>query len=108
MKIPNSKEAQVSEAKLREYLLSTDHTIGRFKARFFAGLGFTNENWTELRGQLLELANGDAELVEGAEYGQKYRVLGTLEGPRGAAEVVAVWIVLTGDDVPRLVTVYPR
>ena len=108
MKLPNAKKAIVSESKLRDYLLSTDHTIGRFKARFFAGLGFTRETWPELRSQLLNLAAGDADLDEATAYGQKYRVSGTLEGPAGAAEVVTVWIVLAGDDAPRLVTVYPR
>ena len=39
---------------------------------------------------------------------QKYLVFGRLEGPAGAADVVTVWIVLEGDDTPRLVTVYPR
>ncbi len=108
MKLPNVEKAQIPEAKLREYLLSTTHTIGRYKARFLAGLGFTSENWTELRERLQSLARQDAELGEATEHGEKYLVSGTLEGPIGSAEVVSVWIVMAGDDFPRLVTVYPR
>ena len=108
MKLPNANQAQVPEEKLLGYVLSTDHPIGRFKAQFFAGLGFTAGNWDRLRDRLRELAEQDAELGETTEYGQKYLVSGTLEGPTGAAEVVSVWIVLAGDDIPRFVTVYPR
>ncbi len=31
-----------------DYLLSATHTIGRFKARFFAALGFSSLRWAEL------------------------------------------------------------
>ena len=111
VKLPNAEQARVSEAKLRGYLLSSDHTIGRFKSRFFAALGFTGNNWSELRDRLLELARGSAELDELTQFGQKYRVFGRLNGPSGSADVVIVWIVwivLAGDDAPQLVTVYPR
>ncbi len=108
MKLPNAEKAQISDAKIRGYLLSTDHAIGRFKARFLASLGFTGENWQELRARLLEQAKGDADLDAVTEYGQKYRISGNLEGSKGAAEVVTIWIVLAGDDAPRFVTVYPR
>ena len=108
MKLPNADKVQISEEKLRGYLLSSDHAIGRFKARFLAGLGFTADNWGELAARLRELAQGDGELGPATEYGQKYLVFGRLEGPLGESNVVAVWIVLAGDDTPRLVTVYPR
>ena len=108
MKLPNADKAQVPEEKLRGYVLSTDHQIGRFKAQFFAGLGFSAGNWEQLRDRLLELAAGDAELGEATKYGQKYIISGTLAGPGGRARVQSVWIVLTGDDIPRFVTVYPR
>ena len=108
VKLPNAEQARVPEAKLRSYLLSSEHTIGRFKSRFFAALGFTDENWSELRERLLELAQGSAELGDTSQFGQKYLVSARLRGPRDSAEVVTVWIVLEGDDAPRLVTVYPR
>ena len=108
MKLPQAEEAIVPETKLRDYLLSTSHSIGRFKAKYFRSLGFTPENWEELRRQLLEVAQGEASLAEETGFGQKYLVSGTLRGPAASGEVVTVWIVRWEDDVPRLVTVYPR
>lgn len=35
MKLPNGQKAVVDERKVREYLLSASHPVGRFKARFF-------------------------------------------------------------------------
>lgn len=41
-------------------------------------------------------------------YGQKYEILGPLTGPNGnTAWVRTIWIVLTGETVPRLVTLIP-
>lgn len=110
MKLPNGENAIVDERKIREYLVSRSHPVGRFKAKFFASLGFGPPNWQVLAAAILRLAtNDDAQLVEETEHGRKYLVPGTLTGPQGrSAEVVSVWIVRVGDDVPRLVTVYPR
>ena len=42
------------------------------------------------------------------DYGQKYLVRGILKGPSGrAAEVVTVWIIQSGEGVPRFVTAFP-
>jgi hypothetical protein len=50
----------------------------------------------------------DAVATEHNEYGQKYEVRGTIEGPtRRSATLVAVWIVLHGEEVRRFVTAYP-
>jgi hypothetical protein len=108
LKLPNADRVHIPEDKLRRYVLSADHQIGRFKARFFARLGYTADNWEQLRDHLRALAEGDAEVGPATEFGQKYVVSGTLEGPGGTGDVVTIWIVLTGDDAPRFVTVYPR
>jgi hypothetical protein len=43
------------------------------------------------------------------EYGIKYSISGSITGPNGrSANVVSVWIILTGEDVPRFVTAYPE
>ena len=110
MKLPNAQEAIVDERKVREYLLSPSHPVGRFKARYFGSIGFPPEAWPEFVSALRRLAaEGEAEMLEDSEYGKKYSVRGQLAG-RGArpAEVESVWIVRAGEDTPRLVTVYPR
>jgi len=110
MKLPNRESALVDERKLRGYLLSGSHPIGRFKAKFFRRLGYGSEDWQALRRALQRVAvEGEGELVQEGPFGRKYRVLGTLAGPGGrTAEVATIWIMPVGADKPRLVTVYPR
>ena len=109
MQLPNAARAVVDEAKVRDYLLSPDHRVGKAKARFFGALGFTRDNWPLLRDALLAVARErEAELGETSIFGQKYVARGIVYGPAGrAATVVTAWIVLRGEDVPRLVTAYP-
>jgi hypothetical protein len=110
MKLPNSHKAVVVERKVREYLLSASHPVGRFKARFFGSIGFPPEAWSEFVEALRQVAvEGDAQVIEESEYGQKYVVRGRIGGPgTRQTEVDSVWIIRAGDDTPRLVTVYPR
>jgi hypothetical protein len=110
MKLPNAGNAVVDERKVREYLLSPSHPIGRFKARYFEGVGFPPEAWPGFIAVLLQLAaEGEAQMVEEFDYGQKYVVRGHISAPgRPPVAVESVWIIRTGDDTPRLVTVYPR
>ncbi len=109
MKLPNAERAVVDPAKVRDYLLSPEHRDGRSKARFFSALGFTRDDWALLQGALLGVAgDGVAERAEATVFGQKHVVRGIVRGPAGrAAAVATVWIVLRGEDVPRLVTAYP-
>ena len=39
--IPNAHLAVIDRRKIVDYLLSAEHPVGRFKAQFFARLGFT-------------------------------------------------------------------
>jgi len=109
MRLPGAERAVVDAAKVRDYLLSVEHPVGRAKARFFAALGFTRAEWPALRRALLELAaNGEAMPAESTRFGQKYVVRGTIRGPTGRmGQVPSAWIVLAGEDFPRLVTAYP-
>ena len=98
MKLPNGDRAEIDERKLREYLLSPSHPVGRFKAAFFARVGFTSNNWRDLESELRRLAiEADAEPAQPSVFGRKYLTLGTLVGPGGAAApVVVVWIIPAG------------
>lgn len=109
MKLPNGGAAVVSEAKVRDYLLSTAHPVGRFKARFFRGLGYTPEQWVRLQQDLLELARiGEAVLGQKNAYGQKYEVRGILISPAAReADVTTIWIILSGETDPQLITAFP-
>lgn len=108
MKLPAAERAVVDPAKVRDYLLSTEHPVGRAKAKFFVQSGFDRANWTMLQDQLLRLASEDAELGDTTQFGQKFVTRGTIQAPAlGAIALVAVWIVLNGEDFPRFVTAYP-
>lgn len=109
MKLPGAERAVIDSRKLRDYILSRTHPVGRYKAIFFASLGFTVDNWQDLDRALRKAAaEGLAELDESTPYGEKYRLRSILQGPVGnSAEIVSVWIVRRGDDHPRLVTVMP-
>lgn len=108
MELPNARQAIVDPAKIRDYLLSPEHPVGRAKARFFGALGFRQVEWPLLREALLAHAFGEAELSGSGPRGQKYAVRGILQGPVGrGTPVISVWIVLAGEDLPRLVTAYP-
>src|SRR5947209_7422407 len=109
MVLPGAEHAVVDAAKVRDYLLSHEHPIGRFKAVFFESLGYAQIDWMRLQTDLLDLCRS-RDAVEGqtSQFGRKYEARGTLKGPSGRhAEVVTVWVVLAGDGVPRFVTAYP-
>lgn len=109
MKLPQAQQAFVDSAKVRDYLLSPSHRIGRQKARFFEQLGYTAAHWQQLRADLRRLAlEHDVTVGRPSAYGRTYQMRATLTGPSGrSAEVIAIWMVLEGEDVPRLVTAFP-
>lgn len=109
MRVPHAEQAIIDPRKIHDYVLSLGHPVGRFKARFFLALGFARENWQEFRSELKRIVQVEAEMGARTDYGQKYLVRGTIVGPAGrGAAVLTVWIVLTGEAVPRFVTVYPE
>ncbi len=92
MKLPRADRAVLDPEKVRDYLLSTSHPVGRFKARFFFNLGYTSSEWEKLEFDLRNLAiTEDAVLGQESPYGQKYEVHGSLKGPSGKmVEIVTV------------------
>ena len=109
MKLANIETATVPASKVRDYLLSPSHPIGRYKAAFFRSLGYDQANWEALAISLQELLKGDAKQIDITEYGVKYEIRGLITGPNGqTANVLSAWIILTGEEVPRFVTAYPE
>ena len=109
MRLPAADHVVIEAAKLHDYLLSPSHPVGRFKATFFARLGYTTGNWEQLETDLRALVQSqEAEARRPSPYGQKYEVRGVLGRPNARrVEMVTVWIVRRGEDVPRFVTAYP-
>lgn len=108
MKLPNPEKAIVADEKIRDYLLSDNHPIGRFKAVLFRGLGYRQNEWVRLRADLKGFVKGNAIPGESTAYGQKYEIRGELLGPNGKSiYLVTAWIILRNEDCPRFVTAYP-
>lgn len=107
--LPNSDRAIIEPAKLRDYLLSDVHPVGRFKARFFHAFGYRADGWKVLHDDLLRLVvTYEAKPGQASAAGQKFEVSGTLTGPNGRTGViVSVWILRIGEDAPRFITAYP-
>ena len=112
MKLPNSERAYVELRKLSDYCLSLAHPVGRHKACVFrSALGFTSADAQVLRRLLPEAAQSHAAVVGGSdEFGLRYNLDFTLTTAIGSAVVRSTWIVLAGEDFPRLTTcfVLPR
>ena len=109
MPLPNADTAQIAAEKIRDYLLSKEHPLGRFKARFFAALGFAPERWQELETALrIQHLSQDAEPGATSVHGQRFTIRAMLSGQAGqAGMVVSVWFIRANETVPRFVTAYP-
>lgn len=109
MNLPNANLALVERQKIGEYLLNREHPDNGGKADFFMALGFRANDWETMAIALRVLAiNSSVSLSMESEHGKKYIVDGVIETPVGKTPMVrTVWIVDTGEAIPRLVTAYP-
>ena len=109
MQLPNRLQAYIPSDKLRAYLLSEMHAVGKAKATFFRTLGFNETNIPLLKHRLLTLAHSAlVQEVVPPPHGVKYIIEGVLEAPSGASpRIHTVWILETGEPNPRFVTAYP-
>jgi len=108
MKIPNGARADFG-TKLEDYTLNPEHPQGKHKARVFqSALGITLHNADSLRKALLDAAaNSDAAVEKGDNgFGVTYSLQFPLETDIGNATVSSGWIILHGEDFPRLTTCY--
>ena len=70
VKLPGAEHAIVDEAKIREYLLSSSHPVGRFKSTFFFSLGYSAADWDRLAADLFShLRDNQALVTEANAYG---------------------------------------
>ncbi len=109
MKLPAADRARIDPSKVRDYLLSPSHPVGRFKAAFFVSIGFKQAEWQALVAELARLAaDGEAVQTEATAFGQKYEVRGMITAPSGrSAMVLSAWIVRGGETFARFVTAHP-
>lgn len=107
--LPNALNAQIDPRKLRDYALNAEYDTGRYKAAFFAQMGYAADHWRRLEQDIREQhLTQPAEAGQLSSYGRKYTITGPLQGPRGPArQVTTVWIFRPGCDWAELVTIEP-
>lgn len=107
MKMPNGELAVVEIEKLRDYCLNPRHPRGRSKARVFAAVGIRKAEAEELRAALLvAAASAEARLGLVNSYGQRYIIDFGLVRQGRTVTIRGIWIVLAGQNLPRLTTRY--
>ena len=107
--LPNVDRARIDPRKLRDYVLNPNHDSGKYKAAFFAQMGYQQDDWRQLerdiRAQHLVQA---MEPGKASPHGRKHTITAPLQGPSGAArQVTTVWLVRPGNDFAELVTIEP-
>lgn len=108
MYLPNGEHAIVPIEKLRDYCLNPVHRVGGNKAHVFESvLGLAADHAEELQHRLLFFARtGDAVVGVQDAYGQRYTIDFEMRTVVGTATIRSTWIILAGQDVPRLTSCY--
>ena len=109
MRLPLVDRAEISEAKIVKYLLSTTHRAGKSKASFFMQFGFNSSRWEELVGALKQHAkDNDITIEEKTIFGTRYVIEGPLTAPDGRRlNVRTAWFIDDDGEVPRFITAHP-
>jgi hypothetical protein len=109
VRLPGVEKAEISEAKVVKYLLSTTHRAGKSKAAFFMQFGFDPSRWGELAIALKQHAiSNDVTREERTIFGTRYVIEGLLTAPDGRRlNVRTAWFIDEGGEVPRFVTAHP-
>lgn len=108
-KVPNRNKPIIVPEKIKNYILSPTHPVGRFKAVYFKKFGYTADKW-ELFAKELKfiLSNNDIVKITKTEYGVKYEVAGVITGINNKNSIiVTVWIIVNNEQYPRFITAYP-
>jgi len=109
VRLPKPENALLPPEKVRDYLLSESHPIGRYKSAVFRSLGYEARIWQVLAEDLRKLLILDAEEAGSSEFGTKYAIRGTIRGPNGeSGAIVSIWIVRNDENFARFVTAYPE
>jgi hypothetical protein len=109
MRLPGRDDVVVTREKVRRYLLSSTHPVGRYKARWLSAFGFDVASWQTLVAALERHAAAcDVAVVERTPFGARYVLEGPLMTPDGRNPLArSVWFIERGSKRPRFVTLYP-
>jgi hypothetical protein len=101
--VPNAERAILDIRKIAEYCLSPVHPRGRHKARVFRdALGLNQDDAGWLQTALLDgLRQGEALELSSDDLGGCWRVDVPVTRHRKSVVVRTVWIVRSGEQIPR-------
>jgi hypothetical protein len=107
--LPDREKAYVSLKKLKDYLLSETHSVGKSKAKLLRSFGFNETNVHLLKEGLVVIARtGKVKDAVSSNYGVKYIIDGKLGAPDGRfIEMRTVWIIEKKQKEMRFITAYP-
>ena len=75
MKIPNNNLSFIADKKIRDYLLSDIHEIGKHKADFFKRFGFDISDIDTFKGSLIQHSiDREIEKTKESDFGIKYEL----------------------------------
>jgi Domain of unknown function (DUF6883) len=101
-----SADSEISRAKVTQYLLKLREEDD--KSKFLAQAGYSLAHAEQLLQDLRGLLAADAEFLQKTEYGDKYRIRGTLIGPNGKQLcVLSIWMAEEITGRTKFVTLYP-
>jgi hypothetical protein len=107
-RLPGAASATATAEKVRDYLLSRDHSDNDGKADFFIRFGFTRGRWSELYSAIMaHPVNNEVVRAVPSGDGMRYRVRCKLTSPDGRDPcITTIWAVESGQP-PRLITAFP-
>ncbi|HEY3761820.1 MAG TPA: hypothetical protein VGN23_08730 [Verrucomicrobiae bacterium] len=104
MKLP--ADSKITDAKVTEYLLKLRDEDD--KSKFLSRAGYTAACAGQLLQDLRNLLSIEANFVQKTDYGDKYRICGTLSGPNGCKlRVISIWMIERATGKTKFVTLYP-
>ena len=104
MRLP--ADSEIARVKVTQYLLKPRDEDD--KSKFLALAGYTLAHADKLLADLRELLKGEAELLQTTEYGDKYRICGTLTGPnRRQLRIATIWMTEEATGRTKFVPLYP-
>lgn len=106
VRLPHGDQAVLDIRKIEDYCLNVSHPRGRHKARVFReALDLQRSDAAWLRSALLETArSSEATPIAVDFWGTHWRLDATIRRQGRNAVVRTIWIVRTGESVPRFVT----
>lgn len=109
-RVPGAEQAVIEDSKLLDYALSLEHEVGRGKALFFNAIGYSRDDYEELKFAFLdELPRVEGRFVKkNPDNADNWEAVITIRrrDRDGTADVCTVWEVREGRPT-RLITVYP-